>query len=87
MLISIFYTFNPPNFPDCDFKQGQGGWSDWSERKDPDTGKITFVQSSSLYTDYRYRIIRLSLKAHSDEVRLTRAAAADSWSPENYKVF
>ena len=28
-----------------------------------------------------------SLKAHSDEVRLTRAAAADSWSPENYKVF
>jgi hypothetical protein len=32
----------------------QGGWNDWSERTDPETGKTSFVPSAALYTDYRY---------------------------------
>ena len=38
---------------DCDFKEGQGGWDDWSERKDSLTGKISYEPSGAFYTDYR----------------------------------
>jgi hypothetical protein len=40
-------------FSECDFTEGQGGWKDWSERKDSGTGQTTYVPSTPFYQDYR----------------------------------
>ena len=39
---------------DCNFVDGQGGWNDWLEKKDPETGKTSHELKSALYTDYRW---------------------------------
>lgn len=45
------------NQPECNFQQGQGGWKDWSERKDPLTGEISYVPSGAIFQDHRNQIV------------------------------
>ena len=50
---SILYGCQLFSILDCNFVDGQGGWNDWLEKKDPETGKTSHELKSALYTDYR----------------------------------